>query len=92
MKEQWYTSRRIGERYSEFKVLVEQRQGNATTTNGDDDYDSQYAAEAAEAAAAQDKFWQMHDYLFRHQKALDEYLSASFIHKLYFLLHMMFVN
>jgi glutathione reductase (NADPH) len=28
----WYTSRRIGESYSGFKVLVEQRQGNATTT------------------------------------------------------------
>jgi glutathione reductase (NADPH) len=33
----WYTSRRIGERYSGFKVLVEQRQGNATITNGNDD-------------------------------------------------------
>ena len=28
-------------------------------------------AEAAEAAAVQDKFWEMHDYLFEHQKALD---------------------
>ena len=28
------------------------------------------AAEAAEAAAAQDKFWQMHDYLLDHQDAL----------------------
>jgi glutathione reductase (NADPH) len=36
----WYTSRRIGESYSGFKVLVEQRQGNAPTTNSDDDYDS----------------------------------------------------
>jgi glutathione reductase (NADPH) len=36
----WYTSRRIGERYSGFKVLVEQRQANATATNSDDDYDS----------------------------------------------------
>ena len=36
----WYTSRRIGESYSGFKVLVEQRQGNATTTNGNDDYGS----------------------------------------------------
>ena len=36
----WYTSRRIGESYSGFKVLVEQRQGNATATNSDDDYDS----------------------------------------------------
>jgi protein-disulfide isomerase len=32
---------------------------------------AQVAAEAAEAAAAQDKFWDMHDYLFEHQKALD---------------------
>jgi protein-disulfide isomerase len=33
---------------------------------------AEHAAEAAEAAAAQDKFWQMHDYLFEHQKALDD--------------------
>ncbi|MFL6508331.1 MAG: DsbA family protein [Nitrososphaeraceae archaeon] len=33
---------------------------------------AQHAAEAAEAAAAQGKFWQMHDYLFEHQKALDD--------------------
>ena len=33
---------------------------------------AQHAAEAAEVAAAQDKFWQMHDYLFEHQKALDD--------------------
>ena len=33
---------------------------------------AQHAAEAAEAAAAQDKFWQMHDYLFEYQKALDD--------------------
>src|SRR6185437_12518884 len=36
----WYTSRRIGESYSGFKVLVEQRQGNVIATNSDDDYDS----------------------------------------------------
>ena len=30
---------------------------------------AQHAAEAAETAAAQDKFWQMHDYLFEHQKS-----------------------
>jgi protein-disulfide isomerase len=30
------------------------------------------AAEAAEAAAAQGKFWQMHDELFAHQKALED--------------------
>jgi glutathione reductase (NADPH) len=35
----WYTSRRIGESHSGFKVLVEQRQGNAAT-NGDDDNSS----------------------------------------------------
>ena len=29
------------------------------------------AAEAAEAAGAQGKFWKMHDYLFEHQDALD---------------------
>jgi len=33
---------------------------------------AQHAAEAAEAASAQGKFWQMHDYLFEHQKALDD--------------------
>jgi protein-disulfide isomerase len=32
---------------------------------------AQRAAEAAEAAGAQDKFWEMHDYLFEHQEALD---------------------
>jgi NhaA family Na+:H+ antiporter len=32
---------------------------------------AQLAAEAAEAAAAQDKFWEMHGYLFTHQGALD---------------------
>src|SRR5712671_630778 len=31
------------------------------------------AAEAAEAAAAQGKFWQMHDELFTHQKALEDH-------------------
>jgi protein-disulfide isomerase len=30
------------------------------------------AAEAAESAAAQEKFWQMHDLLFTHQTALDD--------------------
>lgn len=33
---------------------------------------AQHAAEAAEASEAQNKFWQMHDYLFEHQKALDD--------------------
>jgi protein-disulfide isomerase len=31
-----------------------------------------HAAEAAEAAAAQGKFWEMHDYLYEHQRALDD--------------------
>jgi pyruvate/2-oxoglutarate dehydrogenase complex dihydrolipoamide dehydrogenase (E3) component len=30
----------MGESYSGFKVLVEQRQGNATATNSDDDFES----------------------------------------------------
>lgn len=33
---------------------------------------AQYAAEAAEVAAAQGKFWEMHDTLFAHQQALDD--------------------
>jgi protein-disulfide isomerase len=30
------------------------------------------AAEAAEAAGAQGKFWEMHDYLYEHQSDLDD--------------------
>jgi len=33
---------------------------------------AQHAAEAAEAAAAQNKFWQMHDNIYEHQEALDD--------------------
>jgi protein-disulfide isomerase len=33
---------------------------------------AQDAAEAAEIAATQDKFWEMHDYLFEHQQELDK--------------------
>lgn len=33
---------------------------------------AQRAAEAAEAAAAQGQFWQMHDHLYEHHDALDE--------------------
>ena len=33
---------------------------------------AQHAAEAAEVAAAQNKFWEMHDYLYEHQQALDD--------------------
>jgi protein-disulfide isomerase len=32
---------------------------------------AQRAAEAAEAADGQGKFWEMHDYLYKHQEALD---------------------
>ena len=32
---------------------------------------AQRAAEAAEAAGGQGRFWEMHDYLFEHQEALD---------------------
>ncbi len=31
-----------------------------------------HAAEAAEAASAQGRFWEMHDYLYEHQRALDD--------------------
>jgi protein-disulfide isomerase len=33
---------------------------------------AQHAAEAAESAAYQSKFWDMHDYLYEHQQALDD--------------------
>jgi protein-disulfide isomerase len=33
---------------------------------------AQHAAEAAEAAAAQNRFWEMHDYLYEHQQTLDD--------------------
>jgi protein-disulfide isomerase len=33
---------------------------------------AQHAAEAAEAAGAQGRFWEMHDALFEHQRALDD--------------------
>lgn len=33
---------------------------------------AQHAAEAAEAAAEHGKFWEMHDFLFEHQHALDD--------------------
>jgi protein-disulfide isomerase len=34
---------------------------------------AQHAAEAAEAAGGQDRFWEMHDVLFEHQRALDDW-------------------
>ncbi len=33
---------------------------------------AQLAAEAAEAASAQDRFWEMHDLLYKNQQALDD--------------------
>jgi protein-disulfide isomerase len=33
---------------------------------------AEHAAEASEAAGAQGKFWEMHDYLFEHQSYLDD--------------------
>jgi protein-disulfide isomerase len=38
---------------------------------------AEHAAEAAEAAAGQGKFWEMHDSLFEHQQALDD---ANLVH------------
>jgi protein-disulfide isomerase len=37
-----------------------------------------HAALAAEAAAAQGKFWEMHDYIFHHQHALEDADLAEF--------------
>src|SRR6266496_4068606 len=42
---------------------------------------AEHAAEAAEAAGGQGKFWEMHDYLYEHQRALsdqdlEEYAAA----------------
>src|SRR5262249_38661116 len=39
---------------------------------------AQHAAEAAEAAAAQGRFWPMHDLLFAHQRALDDAHLAAY--------------
>ena len=33
---------------------------------------AQHAAEAAESAGSQNKFWEMHDYLYEHQQELDD--------------------
>ena len=43
---------------------------------------AQAAAEAAEAAGAQDKFWEMHDVLFEHQDALEERDLLAYAHAL----------
>ena len=39
---------------------------------------ARHAAECAEAAAAQGKFWEMHDYLFEHQDKLDDAHLAEY--------------
>ena len=41
-----------------------------------------HAQHASEAAAAQDKFWQMHDYLFEHQNALDDIDLLNYVQKM----------
>ncbi len=39
---------------------------------------AQHAAEGAEAAGARGRFWEMHDWLFEHQRTLeDAYLTAE---------------
>ncbi|MBD1889848.1 DsbA family protein [Coleofasciculus sp. FACHB-SPT9] len=43
---------------------------------------AQKAAEAAEAAAAQGKFWQMHDTLFQHQQSLDNGYLVEYANEL----------
>lgn len=39
---------------------------------------AEHAAQAAEAAGRQGKFWEMHDYLFEHQDALDDAHLAQY--------------
>jgi protein-disulfide isomerase len=39
---------------------------------------AEHAAEAAEAAGAQGKFWEMHDHLFEHQRALMDRKLAEY--------------
>jgi formate-nitrite transporter family protein len=43
---------------------------------------AQRAAEAAEAAASQDQFWEMHDMLFTNQDALDEISLRNYAEKI----------
>jgi protein-disulfide isomerase len=39
---------------------------------------AQHAAESAEGAGAQGRFWEMHDTLFKHQRALDDDSLAGY--------------
>jgi protein-disulfide isomerase len=41
---------------------------------------AQRAAEAAEAAGAQRRFWEMHDMLYRHQQQLDDVHLVTYAH------------
>jgi protein-disulfide isomerase len=43
---------------------------------------AQHAAEAAEAAATHGKFWEMHDALYEHQRALDDVHLVGYAAKL----------
>jgi protein-disulfide isomerase len=43
---------------------------------------AQRAAEAAEAAGVQGKFWEMHDLLLQHQDALEDYHLAQYAKRL----------
>jgi protein-disulfide isomerase len=43
---------------------------------------AQHAAEAAEGAARQGRFWEMHDLLFEHQRALDDRSLEGYARKL----------
>jgi formate-nitrite transporter family protein len=43
---------------------------------------AQRAAEAAEAAAAQDSFWEMHDMIFTNQDALDDESLSQYAEKI----------
>jgi protein-disulfide isomerase len=43
---------------------------------------AELAAEAAESAAAQGKFWEMHDALYEHQRELGPQLIAQLVRKL----------
>ena len=43
---------------------------------------AEHAAEAAEAAAAQDRFWEMHDHLYEHQRQLTDADLHEYAHEL----------
>lgn len=43
---------------------------------------AQHAAEAAEAAAVQGRFWEMHDHLFENQGALGDARLAQYAHEI----------